>query len=136
MRPFVTETNPDYRRVEESLSSLRNELAKLENGRTNATDIDGAVNGQKGLANIKLLRDVKYYQMLYELLAKQYEVARLDEAKDPSVIQVLDPAVEPERRSKPKRAIIVLISAAAAFVLAICGALVLEVRERSLVGKK
>jgi tyrosine-protein kinase Etk/Wzc len=135
MRPFMTETNPDYRRVDESLSSLRTELAKLENGRTNTTDIDGENGGQKGLASIKLLRDVKYYQMLYELLAKQYEIARLDEAKDPSIIQVLDPAVEPERRSKPRRAMIVLISATAAFVLAMCWALVFEVRERSLPGK-
>jgi tyrosine-protein kinase Etk/Wzc len=135
MRPFLTETNPNYRKVEESLSSMRTELAKLENGRTNTTDIDGGNGSQKGLANIKLLRDVKYYQMLYELLAKQYEIARLDEAKDPSIIQVLDPAVEPERRSKPRRAMIVLISAAAAFVLAMCWVLVSEVRERSLSSK-
>lgn len=132
MRPFMTETNPDYRRVEESLSSLRAELAKLENGHTNATDTDVENGSQKGLANIKLLRDVKYYQMLYELLAKQYEIARLDEAKDPSIIQVLDPAVEPERRSKPRRAMIVLISTGAAFFLAMCWALVFEVRARAL----
>jgi uncharacterized protein involved in exopolysaccharide biosynthesis len=57
--------------------------------------------------------------MLYELLAKQYEVARLDEAKESSIIQVLDPAVEPEKKFKPKRALIVLIT----FALGLLGTL-------------
>lgn len=106
MRAFVTAQNPEFRRVTEELGSLRNELAKLEGGRAGvAQPIE---NNQAGLDNIQLMRDLKYYQMLYELLAKQYEVARLDEAKEPSLIQVLDPAVEPERKSKPKRALIVL----------------------------
>lgn len=130
MRPFVTEANPDFRRVEEELASLRGELSKLENGR--ATGETGAATNVRpeGLANIKLLRNVKYYQMLYELLAKQYEVARLDEAKDPSVVQVLDLAVEPERKSKPKRALIVLFASAVAFLLSSVWALIRELRTR------
>ena len=106
MRAFVTAQNPEFRRVTEELGSLRNELAKLEGGRAGVAQ--PSENNQAGLDNIQLMRDLKYYQMLYELLAKQYEVARLDEAKEPSLIQVLDPAVEPERKSKPKRALIVL----------------------------
>ena len=106
MRAFVTAQNPEFRRASEELASLRNELARLEGGRAGtaqATDVSKA-----GLDNIQLMRDLKFYQMLYELLAKQYEVARLDEAKDPALIQVLDPAVQPERKSNPKRALIVL----------------------------
>lgn len=106
MRAFVTAQNPEFRRATEELGSLRNELAKLEGGRAGVAQ--PSENNQAGLDNIQLMRDLKYYQMLYELLAKQYEVARLDEAKEPSLIQVLDPAVEPERKSKPKRALIVL----------------------------
>jgi uncharacterized protein involved in exopolysaccharide biosynthesis len=127
MTAFVTPANPTYRRAEEELNSLRAELSKLENGRGgemgNATVVPGK---QEGLENIKLLRDVKYYQMLYELLAKQYEVARLDEAKDPSVIQVLDPAIEPELKSGPKRAIIVILSTLGALVVSIFTAFILE----------
>lgn len=106
MRAFVTAQNPEFRRATEELGSLRNELAKLEGGRAGVAQ--PSESNQAGLDNIQLMRDLKYYQMLYELLAKQYEVARLDEAKEPSLIQVLDPAVEPERKSKPKRALIVL----------------------------
>lgn len=106
MRAFVTAQNPEFRRASEELTSLRNELAKLEGGRAGTAQESGV--SKAGLDNIQLMRDLKYYQMLYELLAKQYEVARLDEAKDPSLIQVLDPAVQPERKSNPKRALIVL----------------------------
>lgn len=111
-KAFLTPTNPEYQRAEQELISLRNQLAKLENGSGGSDIADGASEKPSGgFENIKLLRDVKYYQMLYELLAKQYEVARLDEAKDPSLIQVLDTAVEPERKSRPKRAVIVALAA-------------------------
>lgn len=125
MRPFVTESNSDFRRANEELRSLRAKLTDLENG--DSTAVSSPEQGtQPGLQNIKLLRDVKYYQMLYELLAKQYEAARLDEAKDSSVIQVLDSAIEPERKSKPKRSVIVLGALFASFIGVLGWALVRE----------
>jgi uncharacterized protein involved in exopolysaccharide biosynthesis len=131
MRAFVTNENPDFKRTEEELKSLRAELSRLENGRgTSATGNDKA--DDSGLASIKVLRDVKYQQMLYELLAKQYEIARLDEAKDSAIIQVLDPAAEPERKFKPKRGIIVLVSTFAAFALALVYAFIKESKEKLL----
>lgn len=107
MREFVTNRNSEFRRANAELNSLRNKLADLEDGSSTTLNLPDQEK-QPGLHNIKLLRDVKYYQMLYELLSKQYEAARLDEAKDPSILQVLDPAIQPERKSKPKRSIIVL----------------------------
>jgi uncharacterized protein involved in exopolysaccharide biosynthesis len=68
--------------------------------------------------------------MLYELLAKQYEAARLDEAKDPAIVQVLDPAINPERKFKPKRIIIILLSALAGLIVSIVWALGLDAAER------
>jgi tyrosine-protein kinase Etk/Wzc len=129
MQAFVTASNPEYRRVQEELSSLRAELARLENGRGATLPKAGGADGKRpGLENVKILRDVKYYQMLYELLAKQYEVARLDESKDNSMIQVLDTAVQPERKIKPGRAVIVVVTAVFFFFLA-CGiALLAEVK--------
>lgn len=130
MGSFVTSNNPDYKRVEEELASLRAELSRLENGRP----ANGATDNAKpvGLENIKVLRDVKYYQMLYELLAKQYEVARLDEAKDPAIIQVLDSAIVPEKKAKPKRSLIVLFSTLFGFILAAGVAFGLEAKRRSM----
>lgn len=130
MSAFVTTNHPEYQRAQEELSSLRAELAKLENGRGSETVGDVANENQSGLENIKVLRDVKYYQMLYETLAKQYEAARLDESKDPTLIQVLDRAAEPERRSKPKRRVIVLLSAAMALFVGIGFAFLTEKRNQ------
>lgn len=133
MRPFVTTANPSYRRVEEELNSLRSELSKLENGRAGELSQPGqSSTGGNGFQNIQLLRDLKYYQMLYELLAKQYEAARLDEAKDPSIIQVLDPAVEPEHKFKPKRALIVLMSGLAALFGVVIWSFIAEARRKAL----
>jgi uncharacterized protein involved in exopolysaccharide biosynthesis len=126
MRAFVTSSNPNFQRVSEQLTSLRAELSRLQNGRTDETpSVDGDKN-RAGLDNIKLLRDVKYYQMLYEMLAKQFEVARLDEAKEPSIIQVLDSAIAPERKSKPKRALIVIGGAVLGFVIAVLSAFLMD----------
>jgi uncharacterized protein involved in exopolysaccharide biosynthesis len=129
MRAFVTENNPNFRRLTEELKSQRAELSRLENG----AGADSLVEKkQGGLENIKLLRDVKYYQMLYELLSKQYEVARLDEAQEPSIIQVLDPAAEPERKFKPKRAVIAVLASLLTALANIAWIFFAEVRQRFL----
>ncbi len=128
MKAFVTPANPEYQKVAEELASLRSELSKLENGRGASTV--SATSG--GFENIKLLRDLKYYQMLYELLAKQYEVARLDEAKDPSIIQVLDAAVVAEHPIKPRRLLIVVTASLVGFIVAIFFAFANEAKMRAI----
>jgi tyrosine-protein kinase Etk/Wzc len=130
MRAFVTESNPDYKRANEELISLRTELFKLENGRGKSATDDNTT--EAGLQNIKLLRDVSYHKMLFELLAKQYEAARLDEAKDPSIIQVLDSAVEPEKKFRPRRALIVITTFVLAFICSVFWAMLAEVKSRAL----
>lgn len=132
MRAFVTPNNQEFKRTQEELISLRSEISKLENGRPETASSPVAGGDKKGLENIKILRDVKYHQMLYELLAKQYEVARLDEAKDTAVVQVLDPAVEPEKKFKPKRALMVLMAGIFGFLIAIAVAFLLESRRKAL----
>jgi uncharacterized protein involved in exopolysaccharide biosynthesis len=133
MRAFVTSSHPEFKETTEELASLRAELSRLENGRPDASpDTAANTDGKGGLENIKLLRDVKYYQMLYELLAKQYEVARLDEANGSTVVQVLDPAVVPERKFKPKRATIVILSVSFTFLFAALWAFAAEAREKAV----
>jgi uncharacterized protein involved in exopolysaccharide biosynthesis len=62
------------------------------------------------------LRDVKYAETIFDLMAKQYEAARLDEEKTAAVIQVLDPAIEPDRKSSPHRVwIVTLVTLLGAF---------------------
>jgi len=59
---------------------------------------------------IAKFRDFKYYETLFELFSKQYEMARIDESREGAVIQVLDAAQPPERKSKPQKALIALMT--------------------------
>jgi tyrosine-protein kinase Etk/Wzc len=120
MRLFSTEQNPDVMLGEQKLSGLRAQLALLEKQGGGSGDLQvpaGSVP-EAGLQYVRKLRDVKYSEAIFELLAKQYEAARLDEAKTAAVIQVLDPAIEPDRKSSPRRMLIVLIVS----LLGFCGA--------------
>jgi uncharacterized protein involved in exopolysaccharide biosynthesis len=62
-------------------------------------------------------RDVKYHETLFDLFARQFELAKSDEAREGTVIQVVDVALPPERRSKPRRAITAILSTLAAGAL-------------------
>jgi uncharacterized protein involved in exopolysaccharide biosynthesis len=111
MRTFATAQNPESVRAQEELRGMQTQLARLEQNRPSKEGDFMVPSGripEAGIAYVRSLRDMKYYEAMYEMLAKQYEMARLDEARDSSVIQVLDAAVVPERKSKPKRALITL----------------------------
>ena len=111
MRLFSTEQNPDVMLGEQELSGLRAQLALLEkqSGGTGSVQVPIGNVPEAGLQYVRKLRDVKYAETIFEILAKQYEAARLDEAKTAAIIQVLDPAVEPDRKSSPPRILIVVI---------------------------
>ena len=130
MRSFATEQNPQMLAAEQELQVLKNELAKIEGTANNKGD-SVSNDASQGMKNLGLLRDVKYYETVYELMAKQYEMAKIDEAKDPSLIQVVDKAVVPDRKSKPKRSLIVLLSALAAGFAAVLWAFVKEGTEKA-----
>jgi uncharacterized protein involved in exopolysaccharide biosynthesis len=51
-------------------------------------------------------REFKYQETLFELFARQYELARVDESREGMLIQVVDPATTPEYKSRPKRALV------------------------------
>ena len=134
MRLFATERNPGYLRVQQEIGGLRSELARLEKtNRSGAGDIfvpTGRVP-EAGLEYVRSLREVKYHESIFELLAKQYEIARIDEARDGSILQVLDRAVEPDRKSGPRRARIVIVTAILGFLAALLWALLRDAHERA-----
>jgi uncharacterized protein involved in exopolysaccharide biosynthesis len=109
MRSFATDENPDLKRAESELAAMRSELSRLEAGKVgdSIADIDLRKVPEKGLAYVRALRELKYREAVYEAMTKQFEIARVDEAKDSAIIQVLDKAVAPEIRTSPKRALIV-----------------------------
>jgi tyrosine-protein kinase Etk/Wzc len=134
MRSFATEQNSEYVRIQQQLAALRGELAKLEKSRISGDgDIllpTGRVP-EAGLEYLRKFRDVKYNETIFELLAKQFEAAKIDEAKDAGIVQVVDRAVPPDRKSKPKRAVIVILATAIAGFLAVLWAFLSEAKERA-----
>jgi len=134
MKSFATGHNPELVRTQQELTGLREQLRKLERDQPGGEGDILVPTGrvpEVGLEYIRKARDVKYYETLFELLAKQYEVARLDEARNTSLIQVLDKAVPPDKKSKPKRVLIVVTSALVAGLFAVLWAFAWEGRERA-----
>jgi tyrosine-protein kinase Etk/Wzc len=128
MRGFATEENPQYARSLHELAALREQLVKLERGQSG---VKPQPQTEEGLRNASLLREVRYQEILFELLARQYEVAKLEEARDATVIQPLDRAIEPDRRTRPKRTVIVLATGIIALAVAVVLAFLLEALERA-----
>ncbi len=133
LKTYATLQNPDLQKVEEEVRGLKKELAKLEGSGGKGFDplMPTGRMPAVGTEYYRNLREVKYYETLFELLAKQYELAKIDEARDAAVIQVIDPAVPPERKVKPKRKVIVILSTTGAFVLSIILCFLLESAEKS-----
>jgi uncharacterized protein involved in exopolysaccharide biosynthesis len=73
-----------------------------------------------------LSRDAKIKEMLFELLTREYEIAKIEEAKSMPTIQVLDKAVVPENRCKPKRKPMVVLAGATALFVSVLAAFVRE----------
>ncbi len=110
MRGYLAEGAPDFKQALTELSALRAQLRRAEQSQTATPPGDSDY--------ITKFRDFKYNETLFELFAKQYELARVDESREGAVIQVVDVALPPERKSKPKKALIaVLTTLATGFAL-------------------
>ena len=100
MREFAADQNPDLERARQELSGLEGQLAAMDvdNDRRGGDLVAprGKV-GEAGLEYARALREVKYREMVQELLTRQYEAARIDEARQGSLVQIVDPAAVPDR---------------------------------------
>ncbi|MFZ6016341.1 MAG: GumC family protein [Nitrospirota bacterium] len=137
MRTYATPHNPDLQRAEEELRGLKIELSKLEakGGGRNPDPLmpTGRIPGV-GTEYVRKLRDFKYNEALYEILLKQFEAAKLDEAKDAAIIQVIEKAIPPEKRAKPKRGQMVMIAMVTGFFISVFAVFFMEYIEKSSKG--
>ena len=113
MQSYATGQNEQLKQAQLELDSLRGQLAKLSGiqGTSNDFIVPKGKLPDVGLEYVRKFRDVKYYETIFETLAKQFEMAKLDEAKEGALVQVVDFAVPPEKRSFPKRTQLVFLSA-------------------------
>jgi len=107
MRSYSTDRNPDVEIAQRELASLRDQATRLEQrGHSSGSELSLRDVPSAGLDYLRAEHEVKYRQALFDLIIRQYDAARLDEAKEAAIIQVVEPAIEPDRKSSPKRALI------------------------------
>jgi uncharacterized protein involved in exopolysaccharide biosynthesis len=111
MRTFATAQNPDLKMAEQEIAGLRAQLEKIRASEPGDVLIPAAKIPGQGLEFVRRMREMKYAEAMFEALSKQFELARIDEGKNNSLIQVLDSAVPPDYKTKPKRGLLVLIAA-------------------------
>lgn len=99
LRGRLTENAPEYKDAARELGTLKRQLNQAEQK-------DPAASRSQGTEYVTRLREFKYYETLFEMMARQYEMARADEAREGAVIQIVDKAKVPEWKSKPKRALL------------------------------
>lgn len=134
MKTYATEQNPDFKKSEEEYRGMLAELKKLEAtgmaGESSTLIATGSIPSL-GVEYLRRVRDFKYLEAIYEVLVKQYEAARLDEANEAIIVQVVDVAVVPEKAAWPKPILMTLVGVIFGFFLSITYAFFREYLERA-----
>jgi tyrosine-protein kinase Etk/Wzc len=110
LRHFQTEESPDVIRLKTEIANLQGQLARLQEGKEKSLggSIPTSMVPELQLDYVRKEREVKYHEALFQILARQYESARLDEAHNAPLLQVLDNPSYPEQKSSPHRMQIML----------------------------
>jgi uncharacterized protein involved in exopolysaccharide biosynthesis len=128
LRQIYTDNNSRVQSLKARVAELRKELGKLNGVDTQPGDSpDASSDASLGIPSIKNLpligvkygdyyRNAKIQETVYELLTQQYELAKVQEAKETPSVKVLDPALVPEEKSSPPRLVIVFLGTSLAFV--------------------
>ena len=136
MLSFAAPTNPQAEMIQSEIEGLKARLREMGEGSLKGTPgtsdifIPTSKIPDLALQYLRLLRDAKVQQTVYELLTQQYEMARIQEAKDTPTVQVLDTALVPEKKVKPKRSQIVILTTMVSGFLAVFLSFFLEYIER------
>jgi capsule polysaccharide export protein KpsE/RkpR len=122
LRTSATEQNPAVIRLNSELRALRTELARMESAQGgspgSAVDMPVGKLPEAAVDYVRARRELKLQETLLEGMVRQYEIAKLDEAKEGPTLQQVDIAQPPDHKSKPSRALIVLVSALVALLAA------------------
>lgn len=125
-----TDNSQEVKAAKSAIANLRGQIARLE-GQGSGGAIPGVgTMPELGQQYLRLMREFKIQEAIVELLTKQYEMAKLSEAKDVVSVQVIQTAREPDKKTKPKRSVIVLASTFAAGFMAVLYAFIREAADR------
>ncbi|MEE8431057.1 MAG: Wzz/FepE/Etk N-terminal domain-containing protein [Candidatus Desulfatibia sp.] len=144
LKQFGTERQNEAVMLKSKIAELYSQLRKIETGTPGNSPLKKSNPGKEnsnlfipfnkmpalGLELMRLMREAKIQEKVFELMTTQYELAKIEEAKDVNTIQVLDRAVAPDKKSKPKRRLIVMLATFMAFFTAVFTAFAMEFIER------
>jgi tyrosine-protein kinase Etk/Wzc len=120
LRTSSTDQNPDVIRLNNEIAGMREQMRALESVQKGRKLGDISLTSRSlpedQVAFLRKQRDVQYHTLIFDLIARQFEAARLDEAKASPLIQVLDTAEPPERKSGPYRALWMLVGLILGFI--------------------
>jgi uncharacterized protein involved in exopolysaccharide biosynthesis len=122
MRSFAAEDNPNLVLAKQELAALQaqlNQLAGSQHDAGSGINLSKGRMTQSGMEYLNRYRELKYQETVFELLAKEFEVAKLDEAREGAIIQVVDAAVPPDKKSSPHRILIVIGVTIVSFIVAV-----------------
>jgi uncharacterized protein involved in exopolysaccharide biosynthesis len=121
LRDSLSDDTPEVRQQLAALAALRAQLAAAEPG----------IDPSQGGDYITRYREFKYQETLHELFARQYELARVDEAREGAIMQAIDVAQPPDKKRKPKRSIVGFVATGIAAVVLI-GFFIIQARIRRI----
>ena len=99
LRQSLTDTAPEVQQLLSRLSALRSQVARVE----------ASSPPESGPGYITRYREFKYQETLFDLFSRQYELAKVDESREGTLIQVIDAASVPERKSRPRRSVVAIV---------------------------
>lgn len=126
LRRGLADTAIEVEQQAATLTALRAQLARAER----------PTNGQREVDYVARLREFKYQEALFEMFSRQLEMARLDEAREGALIQVIDPAVPADRRTSPKRALTTMITTAGTLFLLTLFVMLREAWRRAVLARR
>jgi uncharacterized protein involved in exopolysaccharide biosynthesis len=130
LRQSATEENPDVVRLKSEIQNLQSQLTRLQQGgnSSNSGNIPTAKVPELQLQYVRAEREVKYHEALFEMLSRQYEAARLEEAREGPMLQILDHASMPDSKSSPKRVLIMVLGLIGGIIVGIVWVLLPHLR--------
>jgi len=144
LRTYATDSNPQVVAQKRQLEEMKRQLAQMQYGVGMELPSESRNPGQPrkefhvpfakmpelGMEFIRLMREVKVQETVFNLLTAQFEQAKINEARDMPTVQLLDKAVPAERKSKPKTRQNMAIAGALSLFVGIFLAFFLEYVER------
>lgn len=112
-------SNPVVQQLHSEIAGIERELAKLKDGNSPDALVQASKLPEAIVAYYRAFREVKYQETLFEIISKQFELAKLDGERASTVLKVVDHAVAPSKRSFPKRSMMVVVFFVGSMVMAI-----------------